>query len=72
MAAMARSSPAAQSDWVKVGALMRAGIYNPRDGLEMIVHNKSDLLMPSKMVGGGEHFDRAFSSLSDHQSPTGC
>lgn len=43
----------------EVGVLMRAGIYNPRDSLEMIVHNKTYLLIPSKMVEGGEDFDWA-------------
>lgn len=43
----------------EVGVLMRAGIYSPGDSLEMTVNNKSYLLMPSKMVEGGEDFDWA-------------
>lgn len=43
----------------EIGVVMREGIYNPRDSLEMMVRDKSYLLMPSRMVEGGEDFDWA-------------
>ncbi len=43
----------------EVGVIMREGIYNGRDSLEMGVNNKSFLLMPSGMVEGGEDYDWA-------------
>ena len=43
----------------EVGLVMREGIFNERDSLEMIVRQKSYLLMPSQMVEGGEDFDWA-------------
>ncbi|MCC7485805.1 MAG: hypothetical protein IT529_12570 [Burkholderiales bacterium] len=43
----------------EVGVVMREGIFNARDSLEMMVRDKSYLLMPSRMVEGGEDFDWA-------------
>jgi len=43
----------------EVGIVMREGIFNARDSLEMTVRNKSYLLMPARMVEGGEDFDWA-------------
>ena len=43
----------------EVGVVMREGIFNARDSLEMIVRDKTYLLMPSRMVEGGEDFDWA-------------
>ena len=43
----------------EVGVVMREGIFNGRDSLEMLVRDKTYLLMPSRMVEGGEDFDWA-------------
>ena len=43
----------------EVGVVIRAGIYNPRDSLDMTVNGKLYLLMPASMVEGGEDFDWA-------------
>ena len=43
----------------EVGVVMREGIFNARDSFEMIVRDKSYLLMPTRMVEGGEDFDWA-------------
>jgi len=43
----------------EVGVVMREGIFNERDGMEMIVRQKSYVLTPSQMVEGGEDFDWA-------------
>ena len=43
----------------EVGVVMREGVFNGRDSLEMVVREKSYLLMPSQMVEGGEDFDWA-------------
>lgn len=43
----------------EVGVVLRDGIFNGRDSLDMIVRDKSYLLMPSKMVEDGEDFDWA-------------
>ncbi len=43
----------------EVGVVMREGIFNGRDSMEMVVREKSYLLMPSQMVEGGEDFDWA-------------
>jgi hypothetical protein len=43
----------------EVGIVMREGVFNSRDSLEMTVNNKSYLLMPAKMVEGGEDYDWA-------------
>lgn len=43
----------------EVGVVMRAGIYNSRDSVDMMVNGKPYLLMPSSMVEGGEDFDWA-------------
>jgi hypothetical protein len=43
----------------EVGVVMREGIFNERDNMEMIVRQKSYTLVPSQMVEGGEDFDWA-------------
>jgi hypothetical protein len=43
----------------EIGIVMREGIYNNRDSLEMTVNGKGYLLMPSRLVEGGEDFDWA-------------
>jgi hypothetical protein len=43
----------------EVGVLMRAGTFNPRDSLNMTVRDKSYLLLPSRLVEGGEDYDWA-------------
>ena len=43
----------------EVGVVMRAGIFNSRDSLNMTVNNKPYLLLPSRLAEGGEDFDWA-------------
>ncbi|HXF65685.1 MAG TPA: hypothetical protein VNK67_03160 [Burkholderiales bacterium] len=43
----------------EVGVVMRGGLYNGRDSLEMRVREKSYLLLPSRMVEMGDDFDWA-------------
>jgi hypothetical protein len=43
----------------EVGVVLRDGIYNSRDSLDMVVNNKPYLLMPSRLAEGGEDFDWA-------------
>lgn len=43
----------------EVGVVMREGIFNARDSMEMTVRDKAYLLMPTRMVEGGEDFDWA-------------
>ena len=43
----------------EVGMVLREGIYNARDSLDMVVNNKPYLLMPSRLAEGGEDFDWA-------------
>ncbi len=43
----------------EVGVLLRDGLYNSRDSLDMSVNNKPYLLMPSRLAEGGEDFDWA-------------
>jgi hypothetical protein len=43
----------------EIGIVMSEGIFNARDSLEMMVRTKGYLLMPSRMVEGGEDFDWA-------------
>ena len=43
----------------EVGVLMREGAFNPQDSLDMTVNSKTYLLIPSRMVEGGEDFDWA-------------
>ena len=43
----------------EVGVLMREGAFNPQDSLDMTVNGKTYLLIPSRMVEGGEDFDWA-------------
>ena len=43
----------------EVGIVMREGIFNGRDSLDMMVREKVYLLMPARMVEGGEDFDWA-------------
>lgn len=50
------TAPDAQGE---IGVVMREGIFNPRDSLAMMVRDKTYLLMPARMVEGGEDFDWA-------------
>ena len=43
----------------EVGLVLRESTYNSRDSLDMVVNNKPYLLMPSRLVEGGEDFDWA-------------
>jgi len=43
----------------EVGVVLREGLYNGRDSLDMTVKDKGYLLMPSSMVEDGEDFDWA-------------
>jgi hypothetical protein len=43
----------------EVGVVMREGIFNPQDSLDMTVNGKTYLLIPSRMVEGGDDFDWA-------------
>ena len=43
----------------EVGVILREGIFNGRDSLNMTVKDKSYLLMPSSMVEDGDDFDWA-------------
>ncbi len=43
----------------EIGVLLREGIFNGRDSLEMMVKDKAYLLLPSSLVEGGEDFDWA-------------
>jgi len=50
------TAPDAQGE---VGVVMREGIFNARDSLEMTVRDKSYVLTPVRMIEGGEDFDWA-------------
>ncbi|MBI2508797.1 MAG: hypothetical protein HYV99_02020 [Betaproteobacteria bacterium] len=50
------TAPDAQGE---VGVVLREGIFNGRDSLDMTVRDKSYLLMPASMVEDGEDFDWA-------------
>lgn len=50
------TSPDAKGE---VGVILREGLFNGRDSLDMIVRDKTYLLMPSSMVEDGEDFDWA-------------
>jgi hypothetical protein len=50
------TAPDAQGE---VGVVLRDGIFNGRDSLDMMVRDKAYLLMPSKMVEDGDDFDWA-------------
>ncbi len=50
------TAPDAQGE---VGVVLRDGIFNGRDSLDMVVRDKSYLLMPASMVEDGEDFDWA-------------
>jgi hypothetical protein len=43
----------------EVGLVLRESSYNARDSLDMVVNNKPYLLMPSRLVEGGEDYDWA-------------
>ena len=43
----------------EIGVLMREGTFNPQDSLDMMVNSKTYLLIPSRMVEGGDDFDWA-------------
>ncbi len=56
------SSPDSRGE---VGVVMREGVYNGRDSYDMTVNSKAYLLMPGRMVEGGEDFDWAtFKAMS--------
>lgn len=50
------------------GVVLRAGIYNSRDSLDMTVNNKSYLLMPSRLAEGSEDFDWAMFKVMSRSS----
>lgn len=50
------TSPDTQGE---VGVVLREGIYNSRDSLDMLVNGKPYLLMPARLAEGGEDFDWA-------------
>jgi hypothetical protein len=52
----------------EVGVVMRDGIYNSRDSLDMIVNGKPYLLMPSRLTEGGEDFDWAMFKVMQRSS----
>ena len=43
----------------EIGVVMRGGLFNGRDSLDMTVRDKSFLLMPVSLVEGGDDFDWA-------------
>jgi hypothetical protein len=43
----------------EVGIVLRGGLFNSRDSLDMTVRDKSYLLMPASLVEGGDDFDWA-------------
>lgn len=43
----------------EVGVVLRDGVYNSRDSFDMTVNSKPYLLMPGRLVEGGEDFDWA-------------
>ena len=52
----------------EVGLVLREGIYNSRDSLDMIVNGKPYLLMPSRLAEGGEDFDWALFKVMQRSS----
>lgn len=52
----------------EVGIVLREGIYNSRDSLDMMVNGKPYLLMPSRLVEGGEDFDWAMFKVMQRSS----
>ncbi len=50
------SSPDSRGE---VGVVLREGVYNGRDSFDMTVNGKPYLLMPGRLVEGGEDFDWA-------------
>ncbi len=50
------TAPDAQGE---IAVVLREGLFNTRDSLEMMVRDKVYLLMPARMVEGGEDFDWA-------------
>ena len=43
----------------EVGVVMRAGVFNSRDSLQMIAGAKTYLLIPAQLAEGGEDYDWA-------------
>jgi len=43
----------------EIGVVMRGGLFNSRDSLDMTVRDQSFLLMPVSLVEGGDDFDWA-------------
>lgn len=52
----------------EVGVVLRDGIFNSRDSLDMTVNNKPYLLMPSRLAEGGEDFDWAMFKVMQRSS----
>ena len=52
----------------EVAVVLREGIYNARDSLDMVVNNKPYLLMPSRLAEGGEDFDWAVFKVMQRSS----
>ncbi len=52
----------------EVGVVLREGIYNSRDSLDMQVNGKPYLLMPSRLAEGGEDFDWAMFKVMQRSS----
>jgi len=52
----------------EVGVVMRHGLFNGRDGLDMMVSNKSYRLTPVGLVEGGEDFDWARFKVEERAS----
>lgn len=43
----------------EIALLLREGVFNPRDSFEMTVRDRTYLLIPSRLVEGGEEYDWA-------------
>ncbi len=52
----------------EVGVVMRHGLFNGRDGLDMMVSSKSYRLTPVGLVEGGEDFDWARFKVEERAS----
>lgn len=52
----------------EVGVVLREGVYNSRDSFDMTVNSKPYLLMPGRLVEGGEDFDWAMFKVMSRSS----
>ncbi len=59
------SSPDSRGE---VGVVLREGVYNSRDSFDMSVNSKPYLLMPGRLVEGGEDFDWAMFKVMSRSS----